>query len=171
MKLTRTERWMLVNQHRILEALYPKEKEYHKNACEALENGYELEYDGLCENIYKDADTMTLDECKEVVDILAMFDALKQSYKSLKDKSGVEEGRTKFLGFDGNNESKQMAYARFFCTGGSIKRFSDLDKGDNFNSHMPTLSGYRNMLREWKPTRTKFPLSKDDIVRIAAVAY
>ncbi len=52
MKLTRTERWILSNQYRILEALYPDERGSLEKARIALESGYELEYDGMSQRIY-----------------------------------------------------------------------------------------------------------------------
>jgi hypothetical protein len=39
MKLTRTERWILANQYRILEVLYPKEADSLSYAREAFEHG------------------------------------------------------------------------------------------------------------------------------------
>ncbi len=165
MQLTRTERWILSNQYRILEALYPKEAADLSIAREALESGFELEYEHLCEHVYSDDNVLTVDKCKEVIDTMAMFDALKRSYDALADKSGIEEWRVKFAGFDGNNETMHMAYARYFCTSG-IPRFQDLDRGDNFNSHMPTLARYRAMLQQWRECGKNHELSKDQIIKI-----
>lgn len=165
MELSRTERWMLANQYRILEALYPDEADAFAEAREALESGYELHYRWLAERIYDAPDTMTAEECTEVVDILDMHRALKRSYEALSDKSGIEEYAIQFHGFDGNNETKQLAYARFFCNldGG---RFTELDRGDDFNSHMPSLDTYRRMLAEWKRLDKSHELSRDQIVKI-----
>ena len=43
------------------------------------------------------------------MDILDMHRAFKRSHK----KAAVGAEDIRFLGFDGNNETKQMAYARF----------------------------------------------------------
>ena len=43
--LSRHERLFLYNQYKILEALYPGEAEYYSVKREALEYGYEIEYD------------------------------------------------------------------------------------------------------------------------------
>jgi hypothetical protein len=57
MKLTRTERWILVNQYRILEALYPDEAKWFAENREALSSGYELHYRGMIDFIYDEEDT------------------------------------------------------------------------------------------------------------------
>ncbi|MBI5217218.1 MAG: YfbU family protein [Ignavibacteriae bacterium] len=168
MKLTLTERLILANQYLILEALYPQEADYYIKAREAIEYGYELEYDNLSENLNKGNNVMTKEECLEVIDILTMFDTLKISFERLSDKSGIEQSQIEFLGFDGNNEIKQMAYAQYFCTG-TIPRFTNLNRGDNFNSHMPTLSRYRAMLIEWKKLPRDRNLTKDEILKITSV--
>jgi len=167
MKLTLTERWILANQYHILEALYPKDADYFSKAREAFEGGYEFAYEELCQNFNKDNDVMTKEECIEVIDILAMFDSLKTSYERLSDKSGIERWQIDFSGFDGNNEAKQMAYARYFCTSGT-PRFTDLNRGDDFNSHMPTLSRYRLMVREWRNFSRGHDLSKEAILKIVS---
>jgi len=165
MRLSRTERWILSNQYRILEALYPDEAESLRESREALEHGYELDYKLACEHVYSDEDVMTEEECEEVVDILEMFSALKRAYQSLKDKSGIQDWSIKFAGFDGNNETKQMAYARYFCRSGG-GRYTELDRGDDFNSHMPVLGRYREMFAKWKEMGEKREMTNEDIVRV-----
>jgi uncharacterized protein len=170
MNLTRTERWILSNQYRILEKLYPDEAEALARNRDALEMGYELEYREACQHIYDDRDTMTIDECKEVIDILAMFSEIKTDFTSLTDKSGIDEWATKFIGFDGNDETKQMGYVRYIVEQGN--RFETLDRGDNFNSHAPMLEPYRRMLREWNSSTNKMHLTKVDLIRItSAIRY
>ncbi|MDQ7814217.1 MAG: YfbU family protein [Patescibacteria group bacterium] len=166
MRFTRTERLLLANQYRILEKLYPDEAGSYATWREALESGYELHYGWIAEHIYEDV--MTDAECREVVDILDMHRALKRAYEALADKSGIEEWKVKFSGFDGNNECKQMGYARYFCAidGPHDPRFPEVDRGDNFNSHCPTLKRYRAMLAEWNKSGAKQELTRDDVVRI-----
>lgn len=170
MKLTRVERWILVNQFRVLEALYPDEAKSLAEDREALQSGYELHYSGMAEFVYDDKDTLSADRCREVLDILSMHRALKYSYRDLTDKSGIEEWCVKFAGFDGNNEATLLGYTRWFCdsNGG---RFKELDRGDDFNSHAPMLGRlgrYRAMLKEWEKSKDKNHLTKDDILRIGA---
>ena len=167
MKLSRVERWMLVNQMRILEALYPDEAKSIAEHREALEQGYEYHYDEFAQHIYDDKDTLSVDGCKEVLHILSMHQALKRAYDKLPDKSGIEEYRVRFAGFDGNDrvEGTMMAYTRWYCDshGG---RFKDLDRGDDFNSHGLMLDSYRAMLKEWEASKDTNRLTKDDIIRI-----
>ncbi len=167
MKLTRVERWMLSNQFRILAALYPKERDWYDEKREAIESGYELHYNP--EHIFSDEEVTTEEECREVIDILAMFDGLRLSYKKLADKSGVEKSGIRFGGFDGNNETKQMGYARYFCSLGE-GRFKEVVKGVDFNSHAPTLWHYRPMLREFKAIGKAMDLTKDEILRVVNAA-
>jgi len=170
MKLTKIERWILSNQYRLLQVIYPDEADYFGQCREVLERGYELHYDWITEYIYDGNDVMSSEECKEVIDILDMFSALKRAYEALDDKSGIEEWTVKFSGFDGNNETKQMAYARCFCSldGG---RFTELDRGDDFNSHSPVLDAYRRMLIEWRNSEDRYHLSEDDLVRITSARF
>ncbi|SRR6266705_2746470 len=170
MKLTKTERWILINQYCILEKLDPGEAKHYARCREILENGYEFHYGEITQHIYKDNDTMSTEASREVLDILEMFSVLKRSYDALEDKAGIEDYRIKFHGFDGNDllEVKYLGYASFFCNsdGG---RYTELDKGDDFNSHMPTLRTYRSMLNEWKNSKDIHKLSKEDIIRITSV--
>jgi uncharacterized protein len=167
MKLSRVERWMLSNQMRILEALYPDEAKSIAEHREALEEGYELHYGEFAQHIYDEKDTLSADLSREVLDILSMYRALNFSYDKLQEKTGIDDWRVKFAGFDGNHpvEGSMMAYARWFCNshGG---RFTELDRGDDFNSHAEMLDRYRAMLKEWKKSKDKNHLTKDDIIRI-----
>jgi uncharacterized protein YfbU (UPF0304 family) len=169
MKLSRVERWMLVNQMRILEALYPDEAKSIAEHRQALEEGYELHYNEFAQHICDDEDTLSVEGCKEVLYILSMHQALKRAFDELPDKSGIEEYRVRFVGFDGNDrvEGTMMAYTRWSCDshGG---RFKDLDRGDDFNSHGRMLDSYRAMLKEWEKSKDKNRLTKDDIIRITS---
>lgn len=164
MKLTRPERLTLSNQYRILEKLDPDNAEEYAAARNIVERGYEYEYDDIAQHVYGDSDVTTEEESEEVVEILAMFDGLKQSYSKLSDKTGINKNQIEFSGFDGNNEGKQMGYAKHFCESGG-GRFTDLENGDNFNSPLPMLPVYRRMLGEWKkinPNR-QLQLTKEEI--------
>ena len=165
MKLTRTERWILSNQYRILAKLDPKDWERYARAEDALNSGYELEYGGLVQHVNED--TLPADECVEVINILEMHRMLKYGFDRLENKTDIDAHAINFAGFDGNNETKQMAYARFVCAKGT-GRYEELDTGDDFNSHSPTLPRYRSMLERWRASADKYQLSKDDIVRIVA---
>lgn len=162
MKLTRTERWILVNQYRILERLDPENAEYYKEARAILEEGYELLYEDIDASIFRDEHVMSSEDCTEVIDILAMFDALQHSYDALPDKSTIEDWKINFVGFDGNNETAQMAFARFYSSYRE-GRFVGLRHVEDFNSHAPTLDRYRRMLRRWQKLGQSHSLSEQEI--------
>jgi uncharacterized protein len=164
MKLSRVERWILSNQYRILEELYPGERESLEHTRTALERGYEGEYEWSAQHVYDADETMTAAECTQVIDILDMHVALKQGCSALPTDSGVGEWLVEFRGFDGSHETKHMAYALHYCDGA---QFSELAKGD-FNSHTPSLDRYRAMLDEWKTCPDGHALTKDEIIRITA---
>ncbi len=165
MELTKTERWILSNQYKVLESLYPDEAEDYGNCRKVLERGYELHYNEITGHI--DADVMSEDECDEVIDILTMFKLLRRAYDDLQEKPDIEELLLKFSGFDGNNERKQLSYARFFLSHDS-GRVNDLDWPDVSNSHFPVIEDYRRMLIEWKKSKKEYHLTPDDIVRISS---
>jgi uncharacterized protein YfbU (UPF0304 family) len=163
MKLSRLERWMLSNQYKILEALYPDEAKDYAHIRDAIESGYELEYEQIISYIYEEG--LSEEECREIRAIMAMFSSLKASYNQLEDKSGIDEWKITFRGFSGNDETLQMAYAQYLRERGS---FRDLERGDDFNSHFPALSGYRKKLSKWRDSENEHALSKDDIIRITS---
>ena len=71
----------------------------------------------------------------------------------------------RFSGFDGNNEGKQLSYARHFCKGKD--RFTDLGERAWANSHMPTMDRNRVMLQVWKRRKNYYrDLTKDELVQI-----
>jgi uncharacterized protein YfbU (UPF0304 family) len=169
MPLSRVDRWVLSNQYRILEKLDPDEADYHREAREALDSGYELHYEWLAQHIYDGPHIMTEAECREVIDIMQMFRVLKDALARIADKTGIDDWAVTFAGFDGNSEAKQLGYARFYCQydGG---RFTELERGDNFNSHIPSLGRYRRQTRAWKESRNENSLTEEDVRRIAAAA-
>lgn len=154
-KLTRVERWILANQYRILEVLQPDDAGHFRHAREALESGYELEYASIAENVYDDPHILSIGDCTEVLDTLAMYESLQQAYDELTDKSGIEEHQVRFPGFDGNNESTRIGYCRHFCERGDDRRYESLRRPADWNSHMPSVDGYRRMLEVWYPMRDR----------------
>lgn len=162
MDLTHKDRVMLSLVLQILEKLDPDGAEYLQKYRTAIESGYELHYNDL-EHIYKD--TRSVDECKEVLNILDMFRALKFSYDALApdEQSTIKPRDISFFGFDGNNETKQFGYADYFIN--TLGRYEELSSID-LNSHMPSLPVYGRMLAEYEQT-AKHDLSLDEIRRVA----
>lgn len=165
MTLTRTDRWMLSNQYKMLAKLDPENADHYEHVREILEQGYELHYRWVAEHIYDGDSIMTAEQCREVLDILEMFSLLKQTSAD----SGPNAWRLKFSGFDGNTESKYMAYSKFFCEQDE-GRYPELDRGDKFNSHMPSLERYRRQLAAWHSSKDPRQLTTEDIQRISDAA-
>lgn len=160
--LTTGERVLLANQYRILEALYPDEADSYARYREAVESGYTLHYDDGAGAIYEE---MSREECREVLDILQMFDSMQFAYRQLQDKTGIEERTIEFPGFDGNNEVAQLGYTEYFIE--RLDRYDGLKSADGYNSHMPTLNMYRRMLEVWRPLQMN-QLTKMQIQSIVA---
>ena len=97
-----------------------------------------------------------------------MHRAIRTAYDSLPDKGEIEEGDLCFPGFDGNEETKRFAYMRFLTE--EQGKWTELKKGtwNNFNSHMPMLDTYREMMERWEGSKEKHKLTADDIRRIVA---
>jgi uncharacterized protein YfbU (UPF0304 family) len=160
MELTKKDRWILCNQYLILEKLYPEQAADFAKVRNVLENGYALDYGWVSEYILDD---FSVSGCREVLDVLDMHWALQISYEALEDNGGIDENRLRFHGFDGNDETGHMAYAKHLVE--DEQKFSGLQiKG--FNSHCPTLDRYRSMLTEWENSSEKYELTKGDIIRI-----
>lgn len=170
MKLTRVERWILSNQYRILEQLHPQEGDWYSRSREALEQGYEREYDRIAQFVYADKDCMPVEQGVEVFEILLMFCELLDAYQTLDDTS-IDPGYIRFRGFDGNNEAAHLAYCRYLCEDERNTRFRRLERGDDYNSHMPLLDNYRRMLADWRERGGgRRQLTKDDVIAIISQA-
>ena len=102
MELSESERLILSNQYKILEELYPDEANIYRRHGKIVEEGYTLNYEEICTHIY---DELSNKECREVLDILDMHSALRQSAQALTDEPSIS---ISFHGFDGNNETKQF---------------------------------------------------------------
>lgn len=163
MKLTRVERWILSNQFQILKALHPDQADDWESATEVVRSGYELEFESLAAYVYEDG--LSEADCRQVVHIMSMFCALKNCYNQLQDKSGIDQHKLAFEGFSGNEETLHMAYARWLYAN---RRFTDLKTSDDFNSHFPSLGGYRRMLRVWESMNKKYELTREDIIQITS---
>ena len=164
MELSKQERLILSNQYRILENLYPEETETFRECRKIVEDGYALDYEEISRHIYNE---LNEGECTEVLDILSMHQALHQSAQALTDEPEIA---ISFHGFDGNNETKQMAYTRFYIN--ELHRFVELTEiaqAPDYNSHYPTSGRYRLMLDEWNQCNDKNNLTREEINRIINV--
>jgi uncharacterized protein YfbU (UPF0304 family) len=161
--LTKTERLILANQNRILAALYPDQAEGYKHRAEVLENGYTWFYGNVFQEIY---DGLTPEECEYVTDVMVMYWRLQESNDELK-TGRLDPKKLSFPGFDGNNETAFMGFARYLM---QDRRFTTLRVAStDFNSHRATRDRYEKMLAEWRRMGgTKRPpdLSAEEIHRV-----
>lgn len=165
MQLSKKDRVRLINQYRILASLYPNEAGHYEELIEILQSGYEIFYSMIDDWV---SDDMPKDEGRIVLDILNMYRMIEDFKRVNKDKEIEEHPWRYFIGFDGNNETSHMAFARFLILkqGKFLEQEPYLKLNDSCNSHMPTLDKYRNMRAKWKDFDDKFKLSKDQILEI-----
>lgn len=164
MTLTKLQRLLLINQFKILERLYPDEADYYESLRIALKNGYSRNYDDLFQWINND---LPYDECNEVFEILCMYSHINLSYRNLEDKSNIDASNIKFPGFDGNNEGKQLCYAKYLMDKlGKFDELHDSNEHPAYNSHTQMLGKYRQMLTEWNSCQDKYRLTADEITNI-----
>lgn len=171
-ELSQFERLILVNQMRILEALYPDDAESIAVQREAIEHGYEMFYRWQMEHIYTGGDVMTAEESIEVWDTFDMFDAINRAIEKYDKPEYREHFAAKFSGYDGNNESKFMAFAAY--TVERLKRFEyvPLSRPGHWNSHCPMRDVYGRMLQAWKTINRerRFELSESELKAILSAA-
>jgi len=148
MELSKTQRLSLINQFLILEKLYPEEADYYEKHRIALQQGFQLHYKWILENVWDD---LPEEECRKVLDALDLYRGIMYSYDALEDKGDLTESKVRFRGFDGNNESHHLAYARYFIV--DLDRYEELVRGQeypDFNSHSPMLATYERMTAAWQ---------------------
>ena len=172
MNLSKLQRLFLYNQYLILEKLYPEDAKLYSMFRKVLNDGYTLEYSTMFQIFDEE---MTEEECKEVYDILDMYDALYNSFDRLPDKSLIDKDKIHFDGFDGNNESEQRSYALFLIYDlGKYEKLRDVkNKYDSLNSHSWRLDKYRTMLSVWKsiPIENRYELNAQQIQEILKAPY
>lgn len=84
MEMKKVDRLILSNQYRILEALYPDERDAYAKLRAVIEGGYSLHYSDLAECLNEE---LIPQQCEEG-DILEMFRSLQVGYQKLTDNQG-----------------------------------------------------------------------------------
>ena len=123
------------------------ETTFYDRQMEVLKSGFALHYDELFGVIC--GDEVSVNECKEVLDILEMYSSIIRSYNKL-DAKELDYTMIAFPGFDANNEVKQYLYANFFIY--TLDRYQEIQsnlKNGDLNSHQSVMDFYRIMLRKW----------------------
>lgn len=159
MKLTRVERQLLFNQHKLL-GILSKDREdikYHEMMQEVYNHGFESEYFEF--GVYDDEATLPEENGKLVYKIINMYDELYYFWKTTeKLNSNIDEYEVMFPGFDLNDsfEHKLYSFAKFLIE--DLDKFHDTNelytknKIKELNSHGsgPGVSGYKSMLEKYE---------------------
>lgn len=167
MEFTKKERLQLINQFMILEKLYPEEADYYEKHRIALEKGFSLHYRWIFEHIWDD---LPESECRKVLDALELYRAITHSFDSLTEKKTLTQSKIRFPGFDGNNESHHLAYARYFIV--DLGRYEELVKDQeypDFNSHCPMLDKYGRMHEAWLAQGSPLAMSAEKIEKLLSL--
>ncbi|GGO22121.1 YfbU family protein [Deinococcus humi] len=148
MKLTTTERLILVNQFKILGFLDEDEQEHYRRMVHILTNGYEALYDELDMSL---SEGMRAEDSEFVYDVLDMHLAIR----GVAETEGVDinaDGNWALTmrGFDGNNESELLSFA-LFAAREDGSAYSEFLVSDRFpNSHSPSRELHQRMLEEFR---------------------
>lgn len=168
MKLEVKDRLILSYQLKILEKLYPEDKEYYASHRKAIEYGYELHYEWITESL---SEGLTSEECTFVLDVLDMYKAFHFSFRQLKHPTKLTETDVKFPGFDGNHETVYMAYTKYFIE--DLNRFNEIRETTNgyYNSHSIMIPSYKKMLEKWKEHKQPYiyELTEDQVIEIVNI--
>lgn len=169
LKLTEAERWILINQYRLLAAADPSDAKHCEDAITVLENGYE-QYYGEFAGITPDHEIMSARIQDEVVEVLSMHSAMLMSFRNLQEKADITQRSIEFAGFDGNEEIELYAFVGWFLNWGH-GRFTELGKQNDYNSHTPMMETYRRMLEVWSRLGRRQQLSLEEIKQIIDAKY
>ncbi len=145
LNLTDVERRILINQSRILAALYPLEAPDFERAVEILAEGYQ---EGWQDVVMKGLKAPYLkEEMNFVYHVLAMYDWLQKSYYALsvEDKLQLKERTLVFPGFEPKAERRHLSYATFLID--NLDRFAFVEVMRPLGAPMPMRDIYEEMLK------------------------
>lgn len=156
---TDTERIILANQYEILAAL--KNDPHFTQLAEALRDGHKWLYE---QSFTWVSEVMPDKVAEDVLKTIEIYSAMKDSYRDLADKSGIEERLLEFRGFDGNNEGELLHFARALRVN---DRYTETLGTGDLNSHMPMCEMYDRMVAAWDMLgRPEYPYSRETIIAI-----
>ena len=159
LNFTDAERIILANQYEILGAL--KNDVHYTKLAEALRDGHKWLYD---QSFGWVSEVMSDKVAEDVLRILEIYSAMKDSYRDLADKHGIDEGLLEFRGFDGNNESELLHFTRALREN---ERYTMALGAGDLNAHMPMCGIYDRMVAAWdRLGRPEYPYSREAIVSI-----
>ncbi|MGB0086598.1 MAG: YfbU family protein [Rhodomicrobiaceae bacterium] len=145
LNLTDVERRILINQSRILAALYPLDAKEFERAIEILSEGYQ---EGWQEVVLKGLKSPFLkEEMNFVYQVLEMYDWLQKSYYalSLGDKLHLKEQTLIFPGFCPETEKRHITYVTFLLE--NLDRFAYVEVVRPPHALQPMRDIYEEMLK------------------------
>lgn len=152
---------ILKNQYEILARLEPNNKTHHL-ALKAIDQGFEFEIAQLVEAAAREP--VSAEICTEVRSILDMYRNLQNSLRKADEQSELLE-KALFPGFDGNEETGHFSYASYLLEDlGLWQGLTGREEG-TWNSHHPTIDGYRRMLDVYRQIG-RFPHPLSDVQRV-----
>jgi uncharacterized protein YfbU (UPF0304 family) len=145
LNLTDVERRILINQSRILAALYPLEAPEFERTIEILAEGYHEAWEEIVLSNLKRP--YLKEEMNFIYQVLEMYDWLQKSYYALsfEEKVFLQEQALVFPGFDPRTETRELAYARFLM--GNLDRFAFMEVVSPFAAPQPMRTIYEAMLK------------------------
>lgn len=156
--LTDKERLFLSNQHEILGTL--KNEDHYLLLAEQLREGHKWLYQQSFNSLYEN---LPDEDAELVLNILRVYEVLKDSYNALSDKSDISIQDVSFAGFDGNNEPELIGFVEALK---KMNRFVSTIKAGVLDSHMPKAQTYKNMIQRWYELEKSTRLTKEQILDI-----
>lgn len=168
-EMTEKDRALFIYLFKILMNQGDNEYDYD-NMIKALQYGFVYHYKDAFSCLFDEE--LSIDDCREVLDILEMYRGIIYSYNKLKKegKQGtITDEMVRFKGFDGNNETKQMSYATYFIV--DLDRYSEIQElsQNYYNSHWQMLPQYRSMLKRWedfKKLENRYMMNEKQILEL-----
>ena len=170
MSFTKNERIILINQYEIRKKLDPNNADYYDENIEILRSGYEVFYENVDEGVFN---PMKESDGDFVLKVLDMYRGIEYYKKTNQDDTEVKDHlMSTFRGFDGNHETKYMAFARFVVH--TQQKFTEqlayTADNDDFNSHMELASEYSAMLDVWMGIEDKLKPTHDQLMSVLNAA-
>ena len=160
------KRLVLANQYKILALLDKGSAENWEAAAEiAQEFQPYTGFPGMDAMLDYRRDPLTVEEQNFVMDALEVFAAL-QDAEEAGCKPPAPYNDSTFPGFDGNNETKLMAYARDLRDRLHKWQYVKVASAD-LNSHYPTVDMYERVIGAWKQVGKPRRLSEEQYARVA----
>jgi uncharacterized protein len=171
MKLSNTERLILINQFEIRKSLAKKKEEiaYFDERIRVLTEGHEILYRDLFAELNEEVPE---DKGRFVLDVLDMYRAI-ETYKreNVSDANVSKIPGSHFRGYDGNEETAYYTLTRFLIKTQHkyTEQLSYEKSTDGFNSHMPLVPTYKKVHARWVKLGTPGTMTSKQVREVLGV--